>query len=1035
MDKLNKNTKAVILIVDDKPGNILALEGLLATKGRLLLSATNGKEALKITLNKNIDLIILDVQMPGMDGFEVAQILKSNNRTKDIPIIFATAESKEHKFIMKGYDEGAIDYLFKPLDPEIVKAKVAVLLKIQLQNKELVEKNISLQKSALLINNSADIIGIIDPTTFRIEEINHAFTNILGYALEETKETALTFFLGNEDRLMVQELSKQDKERLSFETRIYCSDRSIKWLQWNVVARYGKWFVNARDITEVKEVEKIRNYITTVVKQSNDAVYIHDEEGKIISWNLGAEKIYGYTEREALKMKIWNIIPGYMQPEMSELVNKIIQGAKIHDLETNRITKHGKLIDILFSASRLTSAGGDHISIAITDREITQQKIADEQIKESEKRFRNLFEFAPYPMWVYDLSNLNFLEVNHTSSALYGYSKEEFLAMKITDIRPEEEVQKLMDQINHRTQEVQSSSGWKHRLHSGRIIDVEITSHLLDYKGHKAALVIAKDITERKEAEDLVKQKSEDLETANQKLQMFAAMAESSFDFVSMADLQGEIFYLNRGGRLLMGIDPDEDPPKDIAEYCETDTGELIQKEGIPAVIKQGWWQGEGKLRNFRTGELWDAFLRTFLVTDPVTGEPLCLAAIDSNITERKKADREIRQLNEDLQKNILQLKEKEEQVQTIFKYAPDAVIVIDEEGKITSWNPRAEAIFGWHADEVMGNYLHETIIPKRFRQAHQKGIKKFLKTGEGPVLNKAIELPALKKDNSEFDAGISISPTVLKGKNYFIGFISDITYRKKAEKKIEQANKELEKAVQKLNQVNKELESFSYSVSHDLRAPLRALNGYSRMIEEDYAPVLDDEAKRLLGNIQYNAQRMGTLIDDLLAFSRLGRKEVQKSTIDTAKLVKNVLKEINIPTVYNAVIKINSLPPVDADYTLLRQVWINLLSNAVKYSSKKEKPEVQIGSTETELEIIFFVKDNGAGFNMEYADKLFGVFQRLHNPTEFEGTGIGLAIVQRIITKHGGRVWAEAKVNEGATFYFTLPKINKENYRYASEN
>ena len=144
-------------------------------------------------------------------------------------------------------------------------------------------------------------------------------------------------------------------------------------------------------------------------------------------------------------------------------------------------------------------------------------------------------------------------------------------------------------------------------------------------------------------------------------------------------------------------------------------------------------------------------------------------------------------------------------------------------------------------------------------------------------------------------------------------------------------------------------------------------------------------------------------------------------------------MKEIGIPAEYNAVIKINLLPPADADYTLLHQVWINLISNAIKYSSKKEKPEVQIGSTETENEIIFFVKDNGAGFDMKYADKLFGIFQRLHNPTEFEGTGIGLAIVQRIITKHGGRIWAEAKINIGATFYFTLPKmINTQILDYA---
>lgn len=740
---MKKNNKSDILIVDDKPANIFALEHLLADKDRLFLNATNGKDALTISLNKDVDLIILDVQMPDMDGFEVAQILKSNKKTKDIPIIFVTAENKERKFIMKGYDEGAIDYLFKPLDPEIVRAKVTVLLKLQLQKKELVEKNISLQKSALLINNSADIIGIIDATTFRIEEINNAFTNILGYTPEETQGMTLLFFLNNEDKIRIQALSKQSKERLSFETRIYCKNRSIKWLQWNVVARYGKWFVNARDMTEIKEVEKIRNYITTVVKQSNDAVYIHDEEGKIISWNEGAEKIYGYTESEALKMKIWNVIPGYMQPEMGEIVNTIIQGTKIQDLETRRITKHGKIIDILFSASKITETGNDQVSIAITERDITQQKIAAEQIKESETRFRNLFEYAPYPMWVYDLNNLNFLEVNHTSTDLYGYSKEEFLAMKIIDIRPEEEVAKLLEDIRERTQEIQSSGTWKHRLRNGKIIDVEITSHLLDYKGHNAVLVISKDIT------------------------------------------------------------------------------------------------------------------------------------------QQKKAEEQIRQLNTELQINVMQL---------------------------------------------------ET--------------------------------------------------------------------------------------------TNKELESFSYSVSHDLRAPLRALNGYSKIIEEDYAPVLDVEAKRLLGNIQYNAKRMGTLIDDLLAFSRLGRKEVQKTKIDTVALVKNVLKEINISATFNAETKINPLPPADADYALLRQVWINLLSNAMKYSSKKEKPEVQIGSTETDNEILFFVKDNGAGFNMKYVDKLFGIFQRLHNPAEFEGTGIGLAIVQRIIAKHGGRVWAEAETNKGATFYFTLPKM-----------
>lgn len=875
-----KNTdKAVILLVDDKPANILALESLLAAKDRQLLSATCGKDALQAALNKNIDLIILDVQMPDMDGFEVAQILKSNKRTRDIPIIFATAESREHQFIMKGYGEGAVDYLSKPLNPEIVKAKVAVLLQNQLQKKELIDKNVSLQKSALLIDNSADIIGIIDARTFVIDQINSAFTTILGYSCEEYRDVAFTFYLSNEDRAMVQTLRETKKERLSFETRIYCKDRSIKWLQWNVVVRFGKWFVNARDITDIKEVERIRNYLATVVKQSNDAIYIHDEEGKIITWNEGAEKIYGYSEAEALRMKIWHLIPDYLQSKTGDVVGAVIRGEKYQDFETQRITKHGKLVDVLFSAAVIAEDSNGPRSIAVNERDITRQKIAEEKLqenrvflqsildtmgdavvvtdtegkpalinpaaeklfgcgvkqvaiedwpvayglfypdgatpfpaqeiplvqairgkectqvemfirnehvpagvyvsascnslkdsnasviggvsvvhdiserkraeaklKESELRFRNLFEYAPYPMWVYDLDTLRFLEVNQPAVIHYGYSREEFLNMDIAAIRPPEDIAKLEEDVKSRSGQVQTSTGWRHCLRNGQVIDVEITSHLIEFRGHKASLVIAKDIT------------------------------------------------------------------------------------------------------------------------------------------EQKKAEEKIKQLNEDLLNNV-----------------------------------------------------------------------------------------------------------------------------------------------QQLEATNKELESFSYSVSHDLRAPLRGLNGYSTILEEDYGHVLDEEAKRLLGNIQRNAYKMGVLIDDLLDFSRLGRKEIQKAEVNNQELVSDILNELQISTDHVAVVNLRPLLAADADASLLRQVWMNLISNAIKYSGKKENPTIEIGSDRLEKETLFYVKDNGTGFNMMYADKLFGVFQRLHNRNEFEGTGIGLAIVQRIVTRHGGRVWAEAKPNEGATFYFTLPHVTRK--------
>jgi signal transduction histidine kinase len=238
--------------------------------------------------------------------------------------------------------------------------------------------------------------------------------------------------------------------------------------------------------------------------------------------------------------------------------------------------------------------------------------------------------------------------------------------------------------------------------------------------------------------------------------------------------------------------------------------------------------------------------------------------------------------------------------------------------------------------------------------------------------------------------------------------------------------NSELERRVQQrtaeLEHANRELESFSYSVSHDLRSPLRAIDGYSQILQEDYGEGLDDEGRRLLRVVRDSAQHMARLIDDLLSFSQLGRKPLAVSPLDMAKLATEVVAELS-QLHPNARIELGPLPPVSGDRSLLRQVWINLVSNALKYSAQRERPYVEIGGREDEGEKVFWVRDNGAGFDMRYKDKLFKVFQRLHRADEFEGTGVGLAIVQRVVTRHGGRVWAESGIGEGAVFRFALPK------------
>ena len=225
------------------------------------------------------------------------------------------------------------------------------------------------------------------------------------------------------------------------------------------------------------------------------------------------------------------------------------------------------------------------------------------------------------------------------------------------------------------------------------------------------------------------------------------------------------------------------------------------------------------------------------------------------------------------------------------------------------------------------------------------------------------------------------------------------------------------------LEAVNNEMEAFSYTVSHDLRAPLRGIIGFTAILEEKYSSQLDDEAKRLTGIIKKNTLKMGNLIDDLLAFSKIGRNELVKHSIPTNDIVKEVIESLD-PKNVNDKIKwhIASLPDVNGDTNAIRQVWTNLISNAIKYSARKEQPVIEIGSLMRKGQTAFFVKDNGVGFDEKYKDKLFKVFQRLHSMAEFEGTGIGLAIVEKIISKHGGHVWVEAKEGEGACFYFSLP-------------
>jgi light-regulated signal transduction histidine kinase (bacteriophytochrome)/HAMP domain-containing protein len=249
------------------------------------------------------------------------------------------------------------------------------------------------------------------------------------------------------------------------------------------------------------------------------------------------------------------------------------------------------------------------------------------------------------------------------------------------------------------------------------------------------------------------------------------------------------------------------------------------------------------------------------------------------------------------------------------------------------------------------------------------------------------------------------------------------------SEDRLRALNAELEERVAartgELQAVNKDLESFSYSVSHDLRAPIRAVGGFTSLLIEDHGAELSVEARRKLDIIGKEAVRMGTLIDDLLAFSRLGRKALTPVDLDMQQLARAVYERLNHGAngAKPVDLKLGSMPRATVDQSLFEQVWANLISNAIKFSSKKDSPVIEIGGISAEREHVYFVRDNGAGFDAAYRERLFGVFQRLHHDHEFPGTGVGLALVHRIVTRHGGRVWADGELGRGATFHFTVPK------------
>jgi len=758
-------------------------------------------------------------------------------------------------------------------------------------------------------------------------------------------------------------------------------------------------------VQQMPELEKsetqpngLAEYYRVVIDRLPTGIYIaQNREFKFV--NSSFCTLLGYSKDELLGMDPLSLVhPEYMHKVKEDAV-KMLKGKRSSQYEYQIVRKGGEVrwvqeavISFQYEGHRATWG---HV------RDITEQKQLEEELRESEEKLRLIFESAADGIIVVDLE-ATVIEANEAFLRTYGYNHKEeiigqnglqFIAEKDRAIAIEDMMRAI--EMGYGTRSEYTIVG-----KDGAEYDIEASAALMRSRsGNPVGFIsIVRDITDRKRTEE--------------ELIRLSNAVKMSTDSIVIGDLEVNIVEVNEATLKMYGTDDKRDLIGQNAFYIVAPEDREKALASLEEVRERGFSESREYHIVTKDGGRVLVEMSTAIMKG-VDGKPTGLVAVSRDITERKRTEEALR--------------DSERRYRFLAENVTDVIFTTDLELNFTYVSPSVTGLTGYTVQEVIARRVEQILTPASFEVASNTLLEELaIENMEQKDLlrSRTLELEINRKDGSTFTAEVRMS--FLRQPSgravAVLGVARDITERKRAEEALTKKKEELEQKTNQLQAVNKELEAFTYSVSHDLRAPLRSIDGFSQVLLEDYIDRLDDEGKSYLMRVRSASQRMAELIDDLLNLSRVTRGEMRYETVDLSALAQTVSMDIQ-----------QSQPERDVEFTiapglvtkgdahLLRVVLENLLGNAWKFTNKRERARIEFGYAKTDGQPAYFVRDNGVGFDMAYADRLFGAFQRLHSQKEFEGTGIGLATVQRIIHRHGGSTWAEGAVEQGATFYFTL--------------